>query len=380
MLIILLVCMEAAQAQRMSSKNTGKKANAQQLKKELNSLESQMKYLREKINKKHSEARAVRHDIAEIDRNLETTQQNLQSTERRLRNARMEQQGLAKRLSLLAERLKRREVLLKDRLKAAYKHRSVSYISVLAGARSMDDLLSRGYVLGRIVRTDRALMLAVRQDRDEVAAAKKRQDALVTQIAMLERRLNRQAVEYEYTQGEKKQVLGQINQERAAYEQQLAELEAESRSIAARIRAMQQTPAGRARAQKPYSGQFGRPVAGSVTSRFGMRFHPIFKVNKMHTGVDYGAQHGASISAAGDGVVIEAGYRRGYGNTVIIDHGGGLATLYAHCSAVLVSEGKEIKRGQTIARVGSTGYATGPHLHFEVRVNGEPVNPAAYGF
>lgn len=377
--MLLFVCLATVHGQNASSKNAPKK-NTQELKKELNSIQNQMKYLRSKIQRKHNEARAVRRDLAEIDRNLETTQQNLQSTERRLRNARVEQKELAKRLDMLTERLQKREALLKARLKAAYKHRSVSYISVLVGARSMDDLLSRGYVLGRIVRTDRALMLAVREDRDKMAAAKKRQDALVTQIALLERRLTRQAVEYEYAQGEKKQALGQINQERAAYERQLAELEAESRSIAARIRAMQQTPAGRARAQTPFSGRFGRPVSGAVTSRFGMRFHPIFKVNKMHTGIDYGARHGTPISAAGDGVVIEAGYRRGYGNTVIIDHGGGIATLYAHCSALLVSEGRQVKRGQTIARVGSTGYSTGPHLHFEVRVNGEPVNPAAYGF
>jgi murein DD-endopeptidase MepM/ murein hydrolase activator NlpD len=162
-------------------------------------------------------------------------------------------------------------------------------------------------------------------------------------------------------------------------EKQLAELEAESQAIARRLRALMETPKGRARADRPWSGRFIRPVEGRITSGYGMRNHPIFKVRKMHTGIDIAAPTGTPIRAADAGVVVEAGYIRGYGYTVIIDHGGGVATLYAHCSALLVSAGQEVQRGQIIARVGSTGYSTGPHLHFEVRVNGEPVDPLGYG-
>ncbi|HVI41383.1 MAG TPA: M23 family metallopeptidase, partial [Anaerovoracaceae bacterium] len=112
-----------------------------------------------------------------------------------------------------------------------------------------------------------------------------------------------------------------------------------------------------------------------VTSEFGMRYHPILKVNKMHTGIDIGAASGTKVLAANSGTVIKAGWNNSYGNVVMIDHGGGIVTLYAHNSKLLVSTGDVVAKGQNISLVGSTGNSTGPHIHFEVRVNGEYKNP-----
>jgi murein DD-endopeptidase MepM/ murein hydrolase activator NlpD len=125
-------------------------------------------------------------------------------------------------------------------------------------------------------------------------------------------------------------------------------------------------------------GQLARPVPGRVSSGFGKRVHPISKTVKMHNGVDMNASQGDRIIAAHDGVVILSGVKGGYGNTVIIDHGGGMVTLYAHQSKLGVSVGQKVTRGQTIGWIGSTGQSTGPHLHFEVRINGRPVNPVSY--
>jgi len=126
------------------------------------------------------------------------------------------------------------------------------------------------------------------------------------------------------------------------------------------------------------AGAFQRPVSGPVTSGFGYRVHPIFGTSRMHTGLDFPASSGTPIYAADSGVVVSAGSRGGYGNATVVDHGGGTATLYAHQSRLGVSAGQSVERGQVIGYVGSTGFSTGPHLHFEVRINGQPVDPAGY--
>jgi murein DD-endopeptidase MepM/ murein hydrolase activator NlpD len=121
-----------------------------------------------------------------------------------------------------------------------------------------------------------------------------------------------------------------------------------------------------------------QPVNARAGSGFGFRVHPIFGTRRMHTGIDFGAPSGTPIFAAESGVVFSAGTRGGYGNATVIDHGGGISTLYAHQSRFGVSAGQQVTRGQVIGYVGSTGYSTGPHLHFEVRISGSPVDPAPY--
>jgi murein DD-endopeptidase MepM/ murein hydrolase activator NlpD len=126
------------------------------------------------------------------------------------------------------------------------------------------------------------------------------------------------------------------------------------------------------------SGKFAWPVAGRVTSGFGTRYHPILGYNRFHSGIDIAASYGTLVKAADGGQVVQAAYSSGYGYYIILYHGGGFATYYAHLSSFNVSAGQMVQRGQVIGLVGSTGLATGPHLHFEVRINGTPQNPYAY--
>lgn len=164
---------------------------------------------------------------------------------------------------------------------------------------------------------------------------------------------------------------------------ELANAEAEEAKLSAFIRAEEAKAAAPAPGPAPSAGEpsaqgFQWPLSAPVTSNYGWRVHPIHGTRRLHAGIDLGAGSGTSIAAAKGGTVITAGWLGGYGNTVIISHGGGLTTLYAHQSKLAVSVGQSVGRGERIGYVGSTGQSTGPHLHFEVRVNGSPVNPRPY--
>jgi murein DD-endopeptidase MepM/ murein hydrolase activator NlpD len=167
------------------------------------------------------------------------------------------------------------------------------------------------------------------------------------------------------------QAVAEIQAQKGDFEAELASLQAASDSIAARLRALGSGPGSPGGCQ-------ARPVPGGISSGFGQRFHPVLRYSRMHNGADMSAGSGTPIHACRAGTVVIAGGQGGYGNTIVIDHGGSMATLYAHQSSLAASQGAHVEAGEVIGYVGSTGMSTGPHLHFEVRLSGNPVDPAAY--
>lgn len=169
-------------------------------------------------------------------------------------------------------------------------------------------------------------------------------------------------------------LLQRIRARKSEFTKEMDDLQRESGSIGILLRGRQggqiSPPSGH--------GIFQVPVDAPITSVFGPRMHPIFRDVRMHDGIDFGVSAGVPIRAAGSGKVVWAGPRGGYGNAVIIDHGNTLATLYAHQSRIAVSPGDQVNKGDVIGYVGSTGFSTGPHLHFEVRKSGTPVDPMPY--
>jgi len=196
--------------------------------------------------------------------------------------------------------------------------------------------------------------------RDELVAARTRQAEVGVAVAQEE--------------GRQTALVAELRSRVREFEAQIAALKKESDRIASLLRSRQSGQ----RLVVSGKGILAAPVPGAITSSFGMRVHPILGTERMHNGIDFSAATGTPIRAAADGVVVVAGDRGGYGNAVIIDHGNTLATLYAHQSRVAVTPGQSVKRGDIIGYAGATGLATGPHLHFEVRVNGNPVDPMAY--
>lgn len=170
-------------------------------------------------------------------------------------------------------------------------------------------------------------------------------------------------------------LLSDVQGRKAEIENQMAVLQQQSDSIGALLRGT----GGKGSTLPPGRGVLSNPAPGyPLTSNFGMRQDPVLNSYRLHAGIDFGVPTGVPIHAAADGTVVTAGPVTGYGNYTCINHGGALATCYAHQSKIQVTVGQHVTRGQIIGLVGSTGYATGPHLHFEVRVNGNPVDPLGY--
>jgi murein DD-endopeptidase MepM/ murein hydrolase activator NlpD len=262
-----------------------------------------------------------------------------------------------------------------ERLVEIHERGEVSYLDVFLGSESFADFANQMYLAQVMVEDDIHLLRSLESDEASVSNIRR-------QVAEQERRAAgyrelvaaRQAA-LEEAMAAQRAAMADLWHDRKRLEAEYAAWDAEIKALTPEIQRLSRTYR-----VTPWTGRLKPPIAGGarITSGFGMRKHPIYGDWRMHTGVDIAATYGTPIHAAGDGVVISRRTRKGYGNTVIIDHGGGLSTLYAHCSSYVARQGQQVKQGDVIAKVGATGVATGPHVHFEVRVNGKPVDPMKY--
>lgn len=350
------------------------KSSVGSLKKTLSKVQQKKSSARTQLKETRKKVKAVKGDIVEIDGRLQSLEGALEHTTERLTSTISTQQRTAAELQAATKKLESTRIQVAKRLRWMYVHGDASLIDAIVGSESIGQLASRSFLLQRIANADRELFDRFKTEQREVSIKKAHIDRLVVEIAGLKRDQEIQHSSLKEVKGEKASLLSHLKERQEDLEKLVRQLDAEEASIEARIRAYQTSRRG-PKALPPFTGRLGRPVNAGITSGFGVRFHPILKRQRMHTGVDFGASGGAPIYAAADGIVITATYLNGYGNTVMIDHGGNLSTLYGHCSRLMVGSGQAVKKGQVIAAVGSTGLSTGPHLHFEVRISGRPVNP-----
>lgn len=277
-------------------------------------------------------------------------------------------------LAKAEKNLVERNEILKRRIRDIYKNGQISYLEVLLGAADFRDFTTRVDLLQRVLSQDVALITKVKAERELVTQKKAELERDRAAVLELEKTAAAKKNVVEIRKNEREEVLTAVVGERDTAERAYQELLDTSRRIEQLIRNQK---SGNKEAIGG-SGIMMWPASGPITSPFGWRTHPIFGTQRFHSGIDIGADYGDSVHAADGGVVIYSDWMGGYGKAVIIDHGSGISTLYAHNSELLVSEGQRVYKGQTISRVGSTGYSTGPHLHFEVRQNGSPVSPMGY--
>ena len=355
-----------------------KPPSAATLRGRLQSIRGRKSQVIEKLRAAKQAERQVTRRLNEIDARLDATEARLHQVKVGVSVARANLQTATVELRHANQNFEDRRDLVAERLVAVYQEGDVKPLEVILQSTSFSDFANRVYLVDQVVSRDAEILddLGTAQDRadqrkravqeqKEALAARQQQEELVKAQTMDVR---------QDTAQEKAQVL----RSRAAAESELAVLQANSNQISAMLRRLQSRRGSRGRGGTivtPWRGSLLRPLNGQITSGFGYRIHPILGTRRMHTGVDIRCSSGTPVHAAAGGEVAFAGRLGGYGNCVILNHGGGLATVYGHCSSLIVSEGQTIRQGQVIAYSGSTGFSTGPHLHFEVRRNGTPVSP-----
>jgi murein DD-endopeptidase MepM/ murein hydrolase activator NlpD len=382
--------------------DTALAASSGELSKKLGDVRSELDDIRANLEKAKNAREAAQGDVAALDKSVEAAEDVLdeaaaahEAAAEKLAALQDELDqvtvGLAQKQYELAETefdLQERQEVYNARLVNVYKSGgSVAYLAVVLQSASFGEMVGRFDLLSSVVEQDNTILGQVKTlkarveeqksvleaERVRVAALEQEQAAVTEELRAAAEERQAALDELEAARAAKAKVLAAAEREVAAWNAQEDELLAESERIAELLR-----QAKTAETTKAGKGVLAWPAVGAVTSGFGYRIHPIFNVRKMHTGIDIDADMGDSIKAAAAGTVVSAGWQGGYGKCIVISHGGGLATLYGHGSELLVSAGDTVKRGEVIGKVGSTGYSTGPHLHFEVRVNGAPVDPLGY--
>jgi murein DD-endopeptidase MepM/ murein hydrolase activator NlpD len=338
--------------------------------------------LQAEIDSVSGDIRSLEQQVGVVSERLPPLEHELELRELKLKRLNALFQLQTERLEFLQEQHRIALIRLNRRLVATYESGRPDELAFLLSATSFSDLIDGLDYVRLVVRRDREIIADVDQSKHEVAVARwqtrrsrrvVRQQAEIVAVRVRQvRELRDQLVaskgKLEAARERKRVSLDQLTAEERADAEEMDSLQQVSADLAAKIRAAQ----AHSTVRHVSGAGLMWPVNAPITSPFGWRW------GRMHEGIDLGASYGTPISAAAAGVVIYAGWEGGYGNLVVIDHGGGLATAYGHQSQIAVSTGQSVAQGQIIGYVGSTGHSTGPHLHFEVRVNGQAVDPLGY--
>lgn len=323
-----------------------------QVKKQEKDLVSRIQTLELKIDKSEKEIESLKTKISETESQIGITLENLKAAE---------------------ENIECKQDVMCDRINVMYRKGSIGYMEVLLNSESVTELLTNLDMVKRIVNHDVDLLKELKKQRDIIENEKTSLENQKRQLTNLKSNVEQEQKSLRSSRGEQERLREDLAKDKVALERMLDQAKKEADELTNKLRSLQSSGAY-------IGGVLQWPVPGhtTISSPFGNRIHPILKVPKFHTGIDIKVSAGKDVVAAGNGKVVTAGSLGGYGLTVIIDHGGGIMTLYAHNSKLLVSEGSKVTRGQKIALVGSTGMSTGPHVHFEVRKNGQYVDPIPY--
>ena len=314
--------------------------------------------------------------VEKLDNKIETAEKELSEQENKITELKKNIEEIETDLNNVIEKYNKQVELFKNRMVAIYESGDTKYLDVLLRSRSISDFLSSYYIITELTQIDEDLLTDLETKKKTIDLSKQKLENEKEELATIVENQTRTTRTLQNTKKMRESFIAKLSDEEKDLQSKIDEINAQYEEVSKQILALAQDGIDTAY----IGGELAWPVPGytRITSKYAMRVHPITGQYKLHTGVDIGAPEGANFVAANDGIVTKAGPNTAYGNMVIIDHGGGVSTLYAHGSEILVEVGQTVKRGDAVLKVGSTGYSTGPHAHFEVRINGVTTDPLPY--
>ena len=346
-------------------------------------LQNERNEIQNQMNEANGQLEGVQNDLSEnlqqvqkLDEKISESEQELNDLNTQITDLQSSIDEVEANLQTAQASYDSQKTLLDNYLIEVQESSDVEYLDVLLSSKNISEFLSSYFLISELASYEMDLLDDMQAKKDEIELSKTKLEQDREQLATIKANQTKTATILENTKTVRENFISKLSDQEKEIQAQIDEYNTRFEEINKEILELAQGSI----AAEYIGGELAWPVPGytRITSKYGMRTHPITGVYKLHTGVDIGAPMGANFIAANDGIVTKASYNGAYGNMVIIDHGGGVSTLYAHGSEILVEVGQTVKRGDPVLKVGSTGYSTGAHAHFEVRLNGVVTDPMPY--
>ncbi|WP_055070838.1 murein hydrolase activator EnvC family protein [Clostridium massiliamazoniense] len=388
---------------------------------EKSTAKNKLEDIQEQVNKQNKLLTETRTEIKGFENEINSLQGEIDGLNKKVDEIKVKINDNKLEISKKQEEIDKKQDILDERLRYSYMNNvGDKMIYMLIDSKGLGDLISNISNIGTILKTDKKLIKEVEESKQDLIAKenslKAKENELNKNIEGIESKKSEvenakskvQELESVYAteaaklasiESERQSEYDKLSSEEKAIQTEIAQYNQDNADLRAYFNNLSKSnttennsnnagssssgsgsgsSSNEGGATAPSSQGFIKPASGGITSPYGPRVHPVTGKQSFHTGVDYGASYGSAIKASKSGTVTTAGWHTAYGKMVIIDHGNGQSTLYAHSSQLNVSVGQKVSQGQVIAQVGSTGYSTGPHLHFEIRINGQHQNPTKY--
>ncbi len=347
--------------------------DASKINNQLQNNANNQKAVTNEMKKLETQTKNINAELLKLDKAIETAENEIEKLTKDIASSEKQITKTTTELVEAEENIDGKKDLLGSRINVMYKNGNIGYLEVLLSSKSFPELLSNLDMVKKVVDHDVELLKFLQQQRDEIENKKIQLENQKKQLLNLKTSMESKQQNLQVTRGHQERLKTELQQDHKALAKQLDQLEKEANALESELRKLQSSGAY-------IGGVMQWPVTGytRISSPYGNRIHPILKTQRFHSGIDIPAPSGVKVAAAGPGKVVHSGTLGSYGKVIILDHGGGIMTLYAHNSKLVVSVGDSVKKGDKIAEIGSTGLSTGPHLHFEVRKDGKYVDPIPY--